>query len=218
LESALALDPDFALAHAYLSLLLAVGHMFGLNRDGGEITARAADEAEQAIAIDGRNSTVLGFAGCALCDIGELGRGIELLEQAIESDASNAQAWAALGTALIRAGKARRGVECLRHGIRISPLDNRAAYWGTNLAYALFRLRDSVGAEAEARLACRRDGKLYMARIVLALILGHQGRFAEARAAIGEALRVRPDLCAEDVRGLIGRRGVEILRETRLLG
>jgi adenylate cyclase len=217
LESALALDPDFALAHAYLSLLLAVGHMFGLAGDAGEATMRASAEAEQAIAIDGRSSTVLGFAGCALCDIGELRRGIELLEQAIESDASNAQAWAALGTALIRAGKARRGVDCLRHGIRISPLDNRAAYWGTNLAYTLFRLRDREGAEAEARLACRRDDKLYMARIVLALILGDQGRLTEARAAVGEALRVRPDVCAEDLRGLIGRRGVVILRGTQLL-
>lgn len=218
LESALELDPDFALAHAYLALILAVGHMFGLHGNDDEVTARALAAAEQAIAIDGRSSSVLGFAGCALCDMGELARGIDLLEQAIESDASNAQAWAALGTALIRAGKARRGVERLRHGIRISPLDNRAAYWGTNLAYALFRLRDLDGAEAEARLACRRDGKLYMARVVLALILGHRGRLAEARATMGEALRVRPDMRAEDMRGLIGRRGVQILQETRLLG
>lgn len=217
LESALALDPDFALAHAYLSLLLAVGHIFGLNSEESEVTLRASAEAEQAIAIDSRNSSVLGFAGCALCDIGELRRGIDLLEQAIEIDASNAQAWAALGTALIRAGKARRGVEHLRHGIRISPLDNRAAYWGTNLAYALFRLGNRDSAEAEARLACRRDDKLYMARIVLALILGYQGRLTEARAAMGEALRVRPDLRAEDMRGLIGRRGIEILRKTQLL-
>lgn len=218
LESALELDPDFALAHAYLALVLAVGHMFGLNSNDDGVTARAFAAAEQAIAIDGRSSSVLGFAGCALCDMGELARGIDLLEQAIESDASNAQAWAALGTALIRAGKARRGVERLRHGIRISPLDNRAAYWGTNLAYALFRLRDLDGAEAEARLACRRDGKLYMARVVLALILGHRGRLAEARGTMGEALRVRPDMRAEDMRGLIGRRGVQILQETRLLG
>ena len=56
-----------------------------------------------------------------------------------------------------------------------------------------------------------------MARVVLALILGHRGRLAEARATMGEALRVRPDMRAEDMRGLIGRRGVQILQETRLL-
>lgn len=217
LERALALDPNFALAHAYLALILAVGHMFGLTDERADNVARATDEAEHAIRIDGHSSPVLGFAGCALTDIGALRRGIELLERAVESDASNAQAWVALGTALIRAGKARTGVGHLRHGMRISPIDNRASYWGTNLAYALFRLGDLAGAEAEARAACRRDDRLYMARVVLALILARQGQLTEARAAIAEALRVRPDLCAEALRSLIGRRGIEILRTAKLL-
>jgi adenylate cyclase len=91
LERALALDPGFALAHAYLALLLAVGHMFGLVEGQGDSGVRAVNEAEQAIGIDGRSSAVLGFAGCALCDLGELRRGIGILEQAIANDASNAQ-------------------------------------------------------------------------------------------------------------------------------
>jgi adenylate cyclase len=217
LERALALDPGFALAHAYLALLLAVGHMFGLVEGQGDSGVRAVNEAEQAIGIDGRSSAVLGFAGCALCDLGELRRGIGILEQAIVNDASNAQAWVALGTALIRAGKARTGIQHLRHGMRISPLDNRASYWGTNLAYALFRLGDLEAAETEARLACRRDDRLYMARVVLGLIFARQGNLTDASAAIREAVRLRPDLCAEDMRGLVGRRGVEILRSAGLL-
>ena len=75
----------------------------------------------------------------------------------------------------------------------------------------------SGAAEAEARLACRRDDRLYMARIVLALILARQGHLTDARATIREAMRLRPDLCAEDVRGLVGRRGIEILRTMGLL-
>ena len=217
LERALALDCNFALAHAYLSLLLAVGHMFGLVDGRADSAARATNEAEQAIGIDGHSSAVLGFAGCALCDLGDLRRGIAILEQAVTSDASNAQARVALGTAFIRGGKARTGIEHLRHGMRISPLDQRASYWGTNLAYALFRTGDLNAAEAEARLACRRDDRLYMARIVLALILARRGNLAAARAAVREALRVRPELCAEDMRGLLGRRGVAMLQTTELL-
>jgi Flp pilus assembly protein TadD len=123
----------------------------------------------------------------------------------------------ALGTALIRAGKARKGVEMLRHGMRISPRDNRLAFWGTNLAYALFRLRQIEEAEEQALLACRRDEKLYMARIVLAIILAHQDRLAEARQKIAEALEMRPGLSANDLRSLIGRRGIEILQKNDLL-
>ena len=191
--------------------------MFGLVEGRADSVARATDEAEQAIGIDGHSSTVLGFAGCALCDVGELRRGIDILEQAIASDASNAQARVALGTALIRAGKARTGIEHLRHGMRISPLDNRASYWGTNLAYALFRLGDSGRQRQKpASPAAVTIGSTWHGSC-LALILARQGHLTDARAAIREALRLRPDLCAEDMRGLVGRRGVEILRTTGLL-
>jgi len=56
-----------------------------------------------------------------------------------------------------------------------------------------------------------------MARIVLAIILAHQGRLTEARQRIEEALRLRPGLAAEDLRSLVGRRGIQILRENDLL-
>ncbi len=217
LKDAIALDPDFALAHAYLALILAVGHMFGLAPEDERPDSRAVEEAERAMEIDGRDATVLGYAGCALCDLGLIDRGVGILESAVEADPSNAQAWVAMGTALIRAGKARQGVEKLRHGMRLSPLDNRLAYWGTNLAYALFRLGQADEAEREARLACRRDRKLYMGQVVLAVILAKQERIAEAQQCIAEALRIRPQLRCEDVRQLVGRRGVQILTDNGLL-
>ena len=217
LDDAIALDPEFAIAHAYLSVILALGHMFGLAPEDENPERRAVEEAERAMEIDGRDATVLGYSGCALCDVGQIDRGIGILERALEADPSNAQAWVAMGTALISRGKARQGVEMLGHGMRISPLDNRLAYWGTNLAYTLFRLRRIEEAEREARLACRRDDKLYMARVVLAIILAEQNRIAEARQSIAEALRIRPKLSARDVRGLVGRRGVQILTESGIL-
>jgi adenylate cyclase len=217
LHTAIAMDPEFALAHAYLSLILALGHMFGLVPPAADPERKAAQEAERAIQIDGHNPAVLGFAGCALCDIGQTQRGIEILERAVASDSSNAQAWVALGATLIRTGKPRRGIEMLRHGMRISPLDNRLAFWGTNLAYALFRSGEIEAAEEQAQLACRRDDKLYFARVVLAVILAQRRRLGEARHAIEEALRVRPDLRAQDARSLVGRRGVRILEEAGLL-
>ena len=130
LRRAITLDPEFALAHAYLSLVFAMSHMFGLTPEEESSETRAVAAAEQAMDIDGRDPSVLGFAGCALCDLGRLDRGIGILEQAIEADPSNAQAWIALGTATLRAGKARRGIELLRHGMKISPLDNRLALLG----------------------------------------------------------------------------------------
>lgn len=219
LNDAVKLDPEFALAHAYLSLILALGHMFNMSprQAAPDPESLAIQAAERAIELDGSSSAVLGYAGCALSDIGHVRRGVTLLERAVDSDPSNAQAWVALGIALIRDGKARKGVEMLRHGMRISPIDNRLAFWGATLAYTLFRLGDLTAAREEALRACRRDDKLYMARVVLATILAQEGQMVEARAAIDDALRVRPDLRARDVGSLVGRRGVQILLRCGLL-
>ncbi len=217
LNKAIELDPDFALAHAYLSLLLALGHMVGLAPGPGPADERAISAAETAMSIDSQDSVVLGYAGCALCDIGQTNRGLEILERAVESNPSNAQAWVAFGSGLISAGKVRKGVEMLQRGMRISPKDNRLAYWGTILAYTLFRLRRVDEALREAQQACRRDDKLYMPRVVLAIILSQLGRSGEAKQAIAEARRISPELGAEDVRPLVGRRGVQILGDAKLL-
>ena len=217
LREALTLEPDFALAHAYLSLLLAVSHMFQLSKESPPLDEQAVDEAEKAINLDSHDSSVLGYVGCALADIGHTRRALELLKQAVEYDPSNAQAWAALGVAQIRGRKVRQGVESLRHGIRISPLDTRLAYWGTILANALFRLGERQQALEEAQNACRRHDKFANSRVVLAMILLSENRENEAIAAIEEAKRLAPDLCLDSVRGLVGRRGANLLQEGGLL-
>lgn len=217
LRKAIEKDPDFALAHAYLSLIMALGHMFGLSPDGQDGRRLAIETARQAMTIDNNDSSVLGFAGCALSDVGEVKRGIGVLERAIEADPSNPQAWAAMGTALLRSGKAKKGVEYLQHGMRISPLDNRQSFWGTTLAYALFRLRRYDEAEEEARKACQRDESSYLAKVVMALVYAHGNQTCEARELIDEALRLRPGLRCDDVLAMIGRRGVQLLRDSSLL-
>ena len=217
LREAIILEPDFALAHAYLSLLLAVSHMFQLSKESPPLDEQAVDAAEKAINLDNHDSSVLGYVGCALADIGHTRRALELLKQAVEYDPSNAQAWAALGVAQIRSRKVRQGVESLRHGIRISPLDTRLAYWGTILANALFRLGETQQALEEAQNACRRHDKFANSRVVLAMILCSENLEQEAIAAFAEAKRLAPDLCADNVRGLIGRRGINLLQEAGLL-
>ena len=217
LREAIALEPDFALAHAYLSLLLAISHMFHYAEETPSLEEQAVDAAETAMGIDSHDSAVLGYVGCALADIGHTRRALELLKQAVEYDPSNAQAWAALGVAQIRGRHVRQGVESLRHGIRISPLDTRLAYWGTILANALFRLGDIQSALEEAQNACRRHDKFANSRVVLAMILHTENREREAISAIEEAKRLAPDLSADTVRGLIGRRGAKLLQDAGLL-
>ena len=201
-------DPEFAPARAGLSLLLAIGHMIGHVTEPDE----AFDEAERALALDSDSSEVLGFAGCALSDLGHRSRGIEILERAIERDPSNAQAWVALGAALLTNRQPDRAIEALEHGLRISPRDNRLAVFTGIYALALGYLGHLDRAIDQARSACRLDDKLHNPRLILASLLLKENRCEEAAVALAEAKRIRPQLTLREVRGIVGGRFTDDLR------
>jgi adenylate cyclase len=214
---AIALDPEFAIAHAYLSLLLAFSDLMRMNVGEENLKEQAMESLEKALQLDTRDSLVLGYTGCALVDIGQRQRGLDLLEKAVENDPSNAQAWVAYGSGLLGAGQVSDGVEKLKYGTRISPLDGRLALWGTMLAFALFQAGKPDEAAEEARRACRSDDKLPMPRVVLAIILTSQGLQDAAEDAMADARRIYPKLKAEKLQPMVGQDGVKILQEAGLL-
>ncbi len=206
LRQATTLDPDFALARSQLALFLSLGARQGLLKDAAAAVTEARAEAERAVTIDHDSSEVLGYAGCALAELGDVQRGSEMLERAIENDPSNAQAWVALGTSLcFLENMGDQGLEKLRHGMRLSPCDHRLGFWGTFYALALARHRRLAEAHEEARAACRRDPGFYVARIVLALTAARLGRKEEAIAALREARRLRPRLSLDEIQNFVGR-------------
>jgi adenylate cyclase len=204
LRKAIPLDQDFALARAYLALLSAFGANLSLIADDPAAREEAFAEAERAVALDPNGSDVLGYAGCALADLGEVKRGCELLERAVELDPSNAQACIALGVTQTRLQQFDSGIENLRLGMRLSPRDFRLAFWGMLLADALVRARRLEEALAEATIASRRDARLYGSRVVAAWALAKLDRREEARGALAEARRIRPRLSLDEVRRFFG--------------
>jgi TolB-like protein/DNA-binding winged helix-turn-helix (wHTH) protein/tetratricopeptide (TPR) repeat protein len=198
MRQAIARDPELAFAHAYLALILAIGHLVGLvNSEGWRDEALSA--AERAIELDSQDSDVLGYVGCALADMGDMHRGIGMLRRAVELDPSNAQARAALGAALLQTGD-EEGVEHMRQGIRISPRDNRLAAWGALLARGLLSFGRVTEAIEAAETACRSDDKIFLPRVVLAIAHSVSGDIAGARNALDDARRIRPRLCMADIR------------------
>jgi adenylate cyclase len=206
LRQATTLDPDFALARAQLALFLSLGARLGLVADGAAAVTEARTEAERAVAIDHDASDILGYAGCALAELGDVQRGSEILERAIENDPSNAQAWVALGSSQCFLEMDAAGLEKLRHGMRLSPRDHRLGFWGTFYALALARHRRLTEAHEEIRAACRRDPQFYVARVVLAFTAVNLGSKEEAIVALREARRLRPRLSLDEIQLLLGRR------------
>ncbi|MGO9933151.1 MAG: TIR domain-containing protein [Steroidobacteraceae bacterium] len=203
-REAIALDPKFALARAQKALIMALASQWGL-LPGDDLREEARADAENALELEPTKSAVLGYAGCALADLGDTERALPLLERAIEENPNNAQAWAALGAARLLRRQYEPAVEALRRGLRISPTDYRRSVWLTALAGALARTGKLDQALAAAQDACRADAKFYPAQIVRALVLTKLDKGADAVKALTEARRIRPRLALGEIQFWAGQ-------------
>ena len=213
LQRAIELDPNFALARAQLSLLMALAQNTALIERSNTVHEEAIAAAELAIADDGGSSEVLGYAGCAITDLGDISRGGEILKQAVELDPSNAQAQVALGAALALSGDLDGGIACMRHGIKLSPRDRRLAFWGWALGVFLIRAKRPAEALEEARLAARRDPRLFLPPLLETLAHAALGQTDAAKISLILARRLRPELTLHEVEISHGRRAMKTLAD-----
>ena len=206
LQNAISVDPDFGLAHAYYGLLTALGCNLGMISAWPAMKSDLLASIDEAVRLDGRSPEVLGYAGCALSDLGLHDRAIEMLGEALDIDPSNAQASVALGAALIQNGSLSDGIDLMRLGMRISPRDRRLAFWGWAMGVYMLHGERVVEALAEAHSAQERDLRFYLARILEAGALARLGRFSEVQAPLRRARQLRPRLTLDEVRRTHGQR------------
>lgn len=207
-RTAVDMAPAFALARAHKALIIALSKRWGLI-DGDALHEEARADAEGALAMEPNNSEVLGYAGCAIADLGDPLRALPILERAVQENPGNAQARAALGATQLLLRQVEAGVESLRRALRISPTDYRRSVWQTALAGGLARLKQHQEAAEAAQAACRSDVNFAPARIVLAGILMKLGRESEAARALAEARRLRSQLTIAEVRLWVGNRSLD---------
>jgi DNA-binding SARP family transcriptional activator len=204
-RDAIRADPAHALARAQKAILLALASNMGLNV-GDAARAEALADAEQALELAPRNSEVLGYAGCALADLGEARRALPIVQRSIATNPGNPQAWAASGAAQLMLGRTEDGIAALERGLRLSPDDYRRPVWHTLLAGAHQRLGQLDRAAEHAQAACRADARYHPARLALAAVEIERGREAAARSALREALRIRPQMAPAEARGWVRKR------------
>jgi len=206
LRKSVALDPAFGLGHAHYALLTALARTLGLLPDAEQAEREVLEAAERAIALDEGSAEVLGYTGCALCDIGRHERGSAILLQALDIDPSNAQAHVALGAAQGMQGQLEEGIARMRLGMKISPRDRRLGFWGWALGVFLLRAGHNEEALAEARTSVRRDPTFYLAHVLEAATLDRLGREDEARQALAAARKLRAPLSLQEITLTYGKR------------
>ena len=207
------LDENLPHAPAFLSLILAFSYRIGMpdNREANK--NEAIKMAEHALEQEDFDTTVLGYCGCALADVGMIERGTMLLHKAIQTNDTNPQAWVALGAAKILEGDLPQSVQYLERGIAISPLDGCLSVWRSIYALSLLMTNNPKQAEAEANIACQHSEKTHLPWIVLSAARLLQRNTKGALRAAKEAFRIRPELEDSEIEQLVGPKlGSQIVR------
>lgn len=206
LQRSTALDPGFGLSHGQYALLTILASHIGLAPDTPALRAEVLASADSAIALDDGSSEVLGYAGCALCDLGQHQRGVEVLQRALDLNPSNAQAHVAMGAALALSRQLAPGIEQMRYGMQISPRDRRLGLWSWLLGRFLLRAERVDEALAQARLSCRIDPRLHLSHLLCAAIFDRMGATTDAVAALSVARQCRHQLSPDEVALTHGKR------------
>jgi len=199
LDNSIEIDPQFGLAQAHLSLLTALSRNIGLLPHSDEIQAKALQAAHKAIELDPGNSEVMGYAGCALCDLGHTQQGMVTLQAALRLNPSNAQAQVAHGAALVMMNELENGIAQMRLGMRISPNDRRRGFWLWILSCFLLRAERPEHALEEARNAIQHDTRFHLGHVAQAAALDRLGKTELAQQALIQARTIRPALSIEEI-------------------
>ena len=193
LERSIALDPEFAPAHARLGYVHIQEYWYGGHGRRTERVERAISCAERAIGLDDRKSFARFVLGRALVLKDDVEPGLRELRRAIEFNPSSALAHFGLGQSLVWLGDGPGGLESLDTAVRLSPRDPHiwAFYHLQGWANAL--LGNFEEAQRLTRLATTQPNATHWPHASLVSMLGWLDRRQEARAAMADLHAILPD-------------------------
>jgi adenylate cyclase len=192
LERALALEPDYGLAHGYLALGFEV--LFVRGGLDPEIGAAAVRHAHAAITQGRDDATALGLAGFVISLVEhDRPTAIEAFESALALSPSCSIALILGSVAMGWANEAERALAWGERAVRLSPFDRLifAAHIGRAVGhFARARYEEAVSA---ARRAIQSNPGFSVAHWVLAASLAGLGRIPEAKVATARVLALAPN-------------------------
>jgi tetratricopeptide (TPR) repeat protein len=189
---AVAIAPDYGLAHAMLANSLALANMY-LSRDNLEELRRIRFHIDRALICDGENAAVLGQVADALANTDWPTEGLQRARRAIEISPGHGYAYFA---AMIAAGKLGFVDDALAYFAdfrRIepdSPYQHYAYTWSSGF---YLQKGDLASAEAACDYTLAQNPSGPTGHLLKAVIASLAGRAGEARDRIREVGRHEPD-------------------------
>ena len=195
-EQAVALDPHFAAASAQLAMT----NWMVLTGDGNVATteeiAAAFETARRAVEIDPRDPVAHAALGAVYLIAGDPGNAVDATQRAVELNPSMPLAWIWFGFAQVLAGNPEACIVATERAQRLNP-HGPTTWIYDSLALAYWEAGDFEASLAAGRRLMATDPSYFTGYLYVAMSAVSLGRIDEARAAIAQGRRVRPDLSIE---------------------
>ncbi|HET6566066.1 MAG TPA: tetratricopeptide repeat protein, partial [Xanthomonadales bacterium] len=190
-ERALAIDPDYALAHARLGWI-AMFH-------AGDLAA-AASHLERALELDPSNLTVIGTAASLLGMLNRLDEAIVLDEYLVSRDPISPTGYGNLGKSYLSAGRWDSAISAYQTALRLSPGRIGAHFFlGTAL---LFK-----GQPAQALTHMQQESYEILQVLGLSLVHFELGQLEESNRLLAELINTHEQDAAYNIAYLLAYRG-----------
>ncbi len=192
-EKALAIDPDYAYAHALLGSIA----MYGEND-----LALAAKHYERALALDPTNLGVLGGAAAFLQNLGRLDEALALKEAIVRRDPVNVTALDTLGISQTWAGRYDAAIASYRTVLSLRP-GRGLAHYGLGVALML----KGDGQAALSEILQEDLGPDGWGEIGLPMAYHTLGKAPESDAALEQLIRDQAEISAYNIAYVYAYRG-----------
>ncbi|MBT6095510.1 MAG: tetratricopeptide repeat protein [Rhodospirillaceae bacterium] len=192
-RQAIEIDAGYALAHARLSYALVMSVIYFEADATPDLLDEALKLAEIAVRLDDRDAVAQFTLGRVHLVRGEYPQSIASFETALEFNPCLAHSHCGLGDTVAYQGMPADSIPNFEEAIRLSPYDPYR--WAFMMYGAMARLfmHDHESAAKWGRDAVRVPNSHYWANAVMVAALGHLERPDEARVAVTELLRRKPD-------------------------
>jgi tetratricopeptide (TPR) repeat protein len=204
-NSAIELDPDFALAYGRSAscYAFAIGNSW-ISHTPNEI-AEVKRLAQRAVELGKDDAVVIASSGWALAHfVHDLGAAAGLIDRALILNSNLAEAWVFGGWTKIWLGEPEPAIERFARAMRLNPLDPRVIGMQSGTAHAHFFLGCYDEAASWAAMALQ-DNPDHQPRLRIAAASNAMaGRLEQARKAVAQLRQLNPTLRVSNLKDVLG--------------
>ena len=189
-ERAVAIDPDYTIAWAFIGWTHYTEVRFGFSSDPQASLAKAAELAEKCVAMSPGDPHAHGLRSGVWVVQGRFEDAVRESEIAVQGSPSDAFLKLVFARVVILAGEAGRGAQATREAMQLNPF--HPTYYRGILANALEELGQNAEAIEALTEAVRVEPDYFSGHLRLASLYGLTGQIEEAQNHLAVALRMNP--------------------------